>query len=154
MKTIKIGKSCTPSKLLDVDMINATQVLMSYGGGMGGVNKKWYIKANIDPRENGLIEVERAIDDVPKTHKEAVSLGEFIILNTNFIAEAREVRIVIITIDVTEWYKIRKGECKKAIETKYVVLYKGEDYTVIDEYTSYWSGDLEKRTIKTILDVT
>jgi len=75
MKTLEIGLPCAPGELISNEEIKTTEILVSWGGGMGGANKRYYATSK-NGNEYTLID------------------GDKIKLNPNFIVHEKEVRLV------------------------------------------------------------
>jgi len=115
MKTLKIGLSCSPSKRISSDNFKATEILISYGGGMGGANKTFYV-INKNGNQYTLIS------------------GEVIILNPNFIVMERQVELVEQVIDTTAHSNYSTKTCEQSILTEYYKLEYRQDYALVNEY--------------------
>jgi hypothetical protein len=95
MKVLEIGLPCSPSKRIEDKVLTVTEVLITFGGGMGGSSRKYYVMS---------------IED----NKYTLVSGEVIKLNPRFIVSEREVRIVKQVIEanslITEFILLKHGE--------------------------------------------
>jgi hypothetical protein len=81
-KTIKIGKPFSPSEIIDFSTEEWTEVLVTYGGGMGGVSAKHYTKSDID---------------LNKEFVEIINIyGVKITLNTRYIVRINKVNVAFL----------------------------------------------------------
>jgi hypothetical protein len=117
MNRLKFGKICSPSTLLDTDIIEAVEITSSFGGGMGGARKTYYA-VNVN-EENKPLELK--IVDIK---------GREIALGYNFIVSQEKVRLIKITHDVTAHRNYQENRVKKAIIVEYSVLRANETFDV------------------------
>jgi len=132
METLKIGLPVTPAKHLSLDIILATEILITYGGGVGGSNKTYY-----------------AIDSGTNMNDYIVLNGETVFINPEFIVTKRKVRIAKVITDTTGHSNHSKVTCECSMLTRYILL-KFEELYELDAY-SYDRMDA-KRIIKTDLE--
>lgn len=123
MGTIKISRPCTPSTVLETKEIKATEVLVSWGGGLGGASKKYY---SISENNNDY---------------EILPHGEFIELNPNFIVHKKDVKIVKMVTKTTNSY-YTKGDGEVVI-TDFHLIPSGSSYVIDD----HGLGGSNKNTI-------
>lgn len=132
METLEIGLTCSPAKHVSNKVIKAYEILVSWGGGIGGANKTYYA-TKIKILSNYTIIT--------------LLTGEEIELNRNFIVHTKNVTIVISVIDITEHINYSEYKYRKAIQTNYVLLNFNENYVITNKYESY-----TKRIVHTNLD--
>ena len=115
--TYEIGYPCSPSQNISQDRIKATEILVTWGGGMGGASKRYYAL-----KKNG--------------NELHLLNGDIIKLNPNFIVHEKEVNIVKVVTDTTEHSNFRKHTVNSSIVTQYILLKFGEIATFVDDYKS------------------
>ena len=124
MRTLLVGKPCSPSETISHEVIEMKRVLISYGGGIGGVNKQYYTKKLYKEQAiNGSWNIE-TID------------GKKIQLMPNFIVEVEETKVLKLVTDVTEHRNYNKTTCKKSILTEYFDLSGFDNYNIEEKYSS------------------
>jgi len=124
METLKFGKICTPSELVEGTIVNATRIVSSFGGGMGGARNTYYALMV----DNTMKPLETTIKTVD---------GRTIKLGYKFIVSQEEVRLLKIIHDVTDHrnYNVDNSRrVKKAVTTEYHVLYGNEEFEITNEY--------------------
>ncbi len=109
MKTYRVGKPVSPSNNLETILLKAKEILITYGGGMGGANKTYYV-TKVNGNEYTLI------------------TGEVIKLNKDFIVRERDVKLVKVTTDTTEHSNYRSITCKQSIVVAYHLLEFNQEY--------------------------
>lgn len=122
MKTLKIGKSCSPSTIISHESVVVDELTLSYGGGIGGSKEILYI-TNSKPLGTKNIEV-------------ILLNGENITINLDFMVKTREVKLIKVVADITEHLNYHKHTCSKAIETQYILLEHNQKYDFSYEYQS------------------
>ena len=120
MQKLNFGLTCSPSKIIESDVLNATKIVSSYGGGMGGTNTTYYA-IDIDKER---IPLEITIQDIR---------GRTITLGYNFIVSQEPVRLLKLTHDITAHCNYRKRSVESAIDIEYNVLYQNEEFTIDTE---------------------
>ena len=135
MKTIKIGLSCSPSKMISTEKIETKKVLISYGGGMGGAHQKLYA-TNIKPdwEFDGHLRL-------------TLISGEEVSINPAFIVMKNDCNVVKVVTDNTQHANYNEKSCNKSVDTEFIELRYDEDYVVVNEYTARHMDDLEGRVI-------
>jgi hypothetical protein len=128
-KITKIGKPCSPSKHISDELIQATEVLASWGGGMGGASKKYYFTNNNGNSWTDLV-------------------GEEMFINPEFIVHKRKVRIVKTVTDTTGHSNYHQPTCKYSETTRHILLPYGYDYRCIMDYTGQTNGIILTTNIK------
>jgi hypothetical protein len=121
MNKIKIGKPCSPSKLIDKEIFDAHRILVSYGGGMGGANQKFYTR-DFSENDNELIFTD--IENRKLT------------VNKRFIVLKEPVRLVRTLTDTTKHSNYRKTTVANSQVIQYRVLYPNDTYEFVDDYVS------------------
>jgi len=124
MKKIIIAKNCSPSRMLSSKEVNATKILISYGGGMGGANKTYYCNS-----------IVRGSDLTDNFTLNLIS-GEVKEINPNFIVEISAVKLVILVIDVTEHTYYNPEKASKCIRTVITELKFNQDYEISETKSS------------------
>ena len=133
MKKLQIGLSCTPSHVVSHEIIKVTEVLISFGGGMGGANKTYYC-TNVQKGDPFYL-LTKLNNEVKK-------------VNPNFIVEMGDIRLVKLVTDVTAHKRYHDKSQPETIDTEYFKLRQGEDYEIVDKYTSRSDNELKDRKIK------
>jgi hypothetical protein len=128
----KVGLSCTPSKIIKHEVIEVTEYLVSYGGGMGGSNARFYSKKLINPKKVDSIGVE-------------LYNGEVLTIHKNFIVTERKKRILKIVSDITKHVNYHKHVCDSKHEVTYYKLNFGDDFELVNEYVSSPKLDVIER---------
>jgi hypothetical protein len=124
MRTLLVGKPCSPSETISHEVIEMKRVLITYGGGMGGANKEYYTKKIYKEQAiNGGWNIE-TID------------GKIIQLMPNFIVEVEETKVLKLVTDVTRHRNYNKTTCKKSILTEYFDLSGFDNYNIEEKYSS------------------
>jgi hypothetical protein len=124
MRTLLVGKPCSPSETISHEVIEMKRVLITYGGGMGGANKEYYTKKIYKEQAiNGGWNIE-TID------------GKIIQLMPNFIVEVEETKVLKLVTDVTGHRNYNKTTCKKSILTEYFDLSGFDNYNIEEKYSS------------------
>lgn len=136
MQIVKIGLPCTPSKNISHDEFKCKRILVTYGGGMGGANKKYYATKVVTGAFWGLTLID----------------GNKVEVNPDFIVDIEEIRVVKLVTDITAWSNhANHGEkkVKKSIKTEYFVLEYGEEAQIIKtDYTARHESNLKDRVCK------
>ena len=114
MKKIQIGLPCSPSRRVSAETMKVTEILISYGGGMGGSNQTFYV-TKINGNEITLI------------------TGEVIKLNPNFIVMEKSVVLVKQVIDTTDHSNYHVKRFKKTIVTEYHKIDYNKDFEFTNE---------------------
>lgn len=124
MRTLIVGKPCSPSIKISDEVIEMKRVLITYGGGMGGANKSYYTKEiKKEQAINGQWQI-KTID------------GKQINLMPNFVVEVEETKILKLVTDVTGQRNFSKKVCNKSILTEYFDLSGFDDYNIDIDYSS------------------
>jgi len=123
MRTLEIGLPCSPSKRIESEEIKATEIIITYGGGMGGANKKYYATEVVD---NTL----------------TLITGEVVKINPRYVVTERNVTLVKQVIDTTEHSNYHSHTCSKSIVTEYHLLEYGEEYKITDKYIQAKDGKI------------
>jgi hypothetical protein len=124
MRTLIVGKPCSPSIKISDEVIEMKRILITYGGGMGGGNKTYYTKE---------IKKEQAING--GWYIETID-GKKIQLMPNFVVEVEQTKILKLVTDVTLHRNFSKKVCKKAVLTEYFDLSGFDDYNIDVNYSS------------------
>jgi hypothetical protein len=106
-KVIEIGWPCSPSTNIQLKLINATEVLYTYGGGMGGASKDKYKDLT----------------------------GELMYINPDYIVTKREVQLVKQVTDAKAHRNYREKKVKSCIITRYILLPYRAEYKLVNKYT-------------------
>lgn len=133
MKKIQIGLPCSPAHIVEHEMIKVTEVLISYGGGMGGASRTYFC-TNVQKSDPFYL-LTRINTEVKK-------------VNPRFIVEMGDIRIVKVVTDTTAHKNYHGGNHPKTLKTEYFRLRHGEDYEIVDKYVARHDGELQKRIIK------
>jgi len=120
MKTLEIGLCVSPSKILSIDEIKVTRVLISYGGGMGGSKETFYV-TNIDKMADSNLGLTLFNDRV-------------IIQNPTFIVNKEEIKLIKVVTDSTAHTNYNDKKCKKSIITQYFWAYLDEKFIQVNNY--------------------
>ena len=137
--TFEFGLNVSLSNiLLPIKEIGGYEVLISYGGGMGGSHR--YLYSTNEP--NGDFSELKLID------------GENIKVNKNFIVTIQPCRILTIVYDTTKYwnYADKTPKYKKVILTMSFYLYNNETYTVSEDFTMPSTSKEYKRKILTLTE--
>jgi hypothetical protein len=118
MKTIILGKKRNPSTILKKEVINATEILVTWGGGMGGSNFTYYA-TELD--NNGTTTF---IKDIR---------GRELSLKNSFIVREEKVTIVKVVSDTTEHTNYREKKCNQSVYTQFNVVYSNEFWDLVDD---------------------
>ena len=122
MEKIKIGLVCSPSRIMSHQKFSVTKVLITYGGGMGGVTETFHCTDVL----------ERVTDaDVSFTRLQLVS-GEVIEINPRFIVKKSIVNVVKMVSDTTAHANYYAKKYKQYIQTHIFELSFGEDYEIVE----------------------
>jgi hypothetical protein len=135
MKIIKIGVSCTPnSYIVSHEIIKSKKLLVSYGGGVGGISKFYFCTKVVEMNNPSML---------------AITLldGEYFELNPAFVVETKDRDIVKVVSNVTGHRNYNKKIYREVIETEYFEMLYDEQPMFIEDYTSRHQGDLEGKTI-------
>jgi hypothetical protein len=124
MRTLLVGKPCSPSETISHEVIEMKRVLITYGGGMGGAHKQYYTKE---------IRKEQAING--SWNIETID-GKKIQLMPNFIVEVEETKVLKLVTDVTGHRNYNKKVCEKSILTEYFDLSGFDTYNIEEKYSS------------------
>lgn len=135
MKYFNVGTRFSPAKTIDHSEIIGTEILISYGGGMGGASKRYYA-TDVEELNQNEIKIT-CIDDRELT------------LNKSFIVSQEDVKILKQILDITEHANYHKKTCKENKFVRFVKFYADEEYTVVKNSNS---GDENKIQEKTIYD--
>ena len=137
MKKLTIGLSCSPSKIIKHEEITLKEVLISYGGGMGGANMTYFCTEAVKVATTPFYKLTRVN-------------GEEKRVNERFIVEMGNVRLVKVVSDVTAHRNYRDKNAtngEKVITTEYFKLEYDEEYEVVNKYVSRSDG-LGDRKVK------
>ena len=119
MKTYEIGYPCSPSNNISHETIKATEILVTWGGGMGGSSKRYYALSKNGKNEFKLLD------------------GDTIKINQEYIVHEKKVTIIKVVTDITAHSNYHKKTCNKAIKTEYILLNFGEVPAYVDKYTAH-----------------
>ena len=114
-KVIEIGWPCSPSTNIQLKLISATEVLYTYGGGMGGASVKLY-----------------ATDIYKDKYKDIT--GELIYINPDYIVTKREVQLVKQVTDAKAHRNYREEKVKSCIITRYILLPYQAEHKLVNKY--------------------
>ncbi len=107
MNKVKIGLTCTPSKIIDIATELIFKIKVSCGGGMGG--SSWYEYAKSMSQNKDFFEFTLHNDEVKTIGK-------------NFIVSMQEKNMVTVVRDETAHINYREHKCTKCISTtKYCI---------------------------------
>ena len=127
MEKMKIGLSCSPSKILSHEKMSVTKVLLTYGGGMGGASETHY-----------CTDVLERVTDTPVSYTRLTTIkGEVIEVNPRYIVKKTKVNLVKMVDDSTAHANYYAPKVKKSISINFIELQQGQDYEV--DSTSYES---------------
>ncbi len=120
-KVIEIGAPRSPSKHMETTTGTITKLLVTYGGGMGGVNKTYY--ATKIKKTEGLW---------------CLSLieGYDIEINPHYLVEKECGKYAKIVYDITDHANYNNRVCNKSISIEYFFLHSNEEVKIIKEYSS------------------
>lgn len=119
MAHVIVGTLCSPSKLLGTNKEIVTEVLVSYGGGMGGSNERFY-------GETTKLDGETKIETFD---------GKELIVNNDFIVYTRKKQIFTVLIDSTKHANYHKHVVKNRIQSR-TTLHEVDDVVEFDENTT------------------
>ena len=139
MKSVVFCPNTGSGILLQNEIYDLQEYLVSYGGGMGGANVRHYGKTIAKADEHGFI--------VIATHK-----GEEITLNTRYIVYQKPMRLVKVVSDDIKTANYRDDKYEKYINTIWYKLYHGEKAVFSDEYHSGSFSDFRDRSVSTDLE--
>jgi hypothetical protein len=111
MRALKITPPCQPSEHLNFGEIKATEILVSWGGGMGGANKTYYTTKN-NGGDYTLLD------------------GSVITLNPEFIVHKKKVKLVKMVTDTTKHTNYHEDNSIKTVVTEIFKLEHGQEYIV------------------------
>lgn len=138
MKTIQIGLPCTPASIISHETIEGKKILVSYGGGIGGVSKFHHCTAVIEMRDPKEPTILRLI----------LLSGEVIEVNPLYVVEKYDRKYVKLVSDITGHKNFYGKVCSKAIRIEFIELQYDENYLILEEsHTSresiaYWTEDV------------
>jgi hypothetical protein len=89
-KNLTFGLCCTPADIVDTQELGVTEILISYGGGMGGANRKYHVLESRAKDKGSDLLVLDLLD------------GTTITINTNFIVSYTEKKVIRIETDITQ----------------------------------------------------
>ncbi|MHA2084719.1 MAG: hypothetical protein ACXABD_13260 [Candidatus Thorarchaeota archaeon] len=115
-KVIEIGWPCSPSTNIQLKLVNATEVLYTYGGGMGGASVKLYATDTSGDKYTDLT-------------------GEVRYINPDYIVTKREVQLVKQVTDAKAHRNYREKKVKSCIITRYILLPYRAEYKLVNKYT-------------------
>lgn len=121
MKTIKIGKTCSPSTILSHTEIEVDELHLSFGGGMGGGSKKLY---------GVVMELKEGFYTITTIGGRTIEVGK------GFVVTKEQVKLVSVTSDITAHRNYHKHCCKSHIETRYYLVRKDENFKIVHDYVS------------------
>ena len=124
----KIGKSCTPSELLSDEVTQGVEVLVTWGGGMGGASKRYYTKQKNLFKQNSLCaENEFVLELVDGTE---------VVLNRNFVVSKTPVRLITVVGDITGHinHGLPVNKVKKMFETRVFALPLNEPFEIVHDF--------------------
>lgn len=131
MKTYEIGLSCSPSHHVEDSTINVTEFMITFGGGMGGANKKRYATSY---KKDGIF-YEITLNDGLKER-----------YNENHIVSMIEKKLVKVVIDTTKHVNYNKHVTDETVlKTEYFLLNTNDEYKIVNRYT--YRGDMKIKTI-------
>ena len=120
MKPIKIYPNCSPSKhLCHREIDDVKKITVSFGGGMGGVNKVYHAVSLIEKDDN--------------FYSAVLYTSEIIHINKRFVVLIEARKLVEVVSDITEHSYYNKEKHNKLIETIYYELKENETYEYCDE---------------------
>ena len=138
---LKFSLICSPSHIVDKSLIDATKIVTSFGGGMGGSNKTYYA-TDIDYSRKPL---ELVITDVS---------GRVFTLGYNFIVSQENVQLLKLVHNTTAHQNYREKKFKKYIVTQYSVIYTDDKYEILNEYLGHSDNRYDKREVYKVVDST
>lgn len=119
MKTIKIGLPVAPAKNIDITEIKIVEILISYGGGMGGVNETFYAI--------GIKKKEKVTNIKNFDSRE-------IVINNDFIVKTEAKKLVKVVTDTTAHTNHKNMKCNKSIVRCWYKVNSNENYEVFGKY--------------------
>jgi len=122
-KKIKIGLTCVPCKVIDKQELEAEEILVSYGGGMGGANVKYYASWRDDLTDD---------DDFCSI---TTLTGKVITIGKKWIVSFEDIKLQMVKYDCTEQRNSQKNRaCKSCIETYYYIIRADEVAEITTDY--------------------
>ena len=133
-KTIKIGKPSGSARLVENSEMKVDEVMISYGGGMGGGNQTFY----------GILLKQK---EGEKTQHLTTVSGRGIDLNPRWIVKREKVTLVYVKHDEIEWIRNpnTRSEGVKRYCHEYFVVRADEDYKI---YDTCFSGEDPLRALR------
>lgn len=117
MKTFKIGLPCSPATMLTTAKAKATEIIVTYGGGMGGTNETYYAQY----QRPGATDNEIVIRDIS---------GREITLNRRYIVRTEPVTILEVVTDITAHTNYGQKVCSKDILHEFFAFRANEEVTI------------------------
>jgi hypothetical protein len=123
MKNIQIGLNCTPSKITHHGKIKGLELLITYGGGVGGSKNLLYAQS-WQELDNGFIQITQLN-------------GEMMKVNRLNIVTQKRINIVRVTHDLTEYANHTSKKVDSSHHIAYYVLPFARSYEIVNEYFGY-----------------
>lgn len=124
MKKFEIGLPCTPAKHIEREKRELKQVLVSYGGGMGGSNVTYYctdIKKGTPFYHLIIINKEGNEEEIQ--------------VNPTFIVEIRDIKVVKSIVDITAHKNYHGDKYPTTYAVRYIRMPQGDvDVVTTDKY--------------------
>lgn len=122
-KKIKVGLPCSPITLLDSAEIEAEEIRVSFGGGMGGANLRHYaLDVDMESDENFCI--------ITTIEGRKIEVGK------RFIVTCEPVLLQYKKYDMTKWRNYHRQECTSHIEEIYYVQRANEKIVFVNSVLS------------------
>jgi hypothetical protein len=126
---IVIGTPVSMTKIKDVDEYPADEILVSYGGGMGGANHTYHA---FHLEEQGDSEIKiKTLDN------------RWITLNKRFIVSIEPVRIAEVEFDTTAYANYGNKVCQKEIRRVWYAFRGNESFCWKEDYQGSLGGKNE-----------
>ena len=118
--TVVIGKPVSPSTILSAEEIKVEQIVLSYGGGMGGTTRTLYAVSRTKVEDNFY----------------ALTLidGKELEVGISFVVSKEPKKIVKLHTDKTLHSNYHKIVCRKSEMLEYILLEVDESFIISDDY--------------------
>ncbi len=129
-KTVVIHKECSPSKRISHEETPAKEILISYGGGMGGASHTYY----------GTVKPKKGDKTMLIVHD--YKTDEIVEINRKFVVSMTDKKLLTVVTDVTAHRNYNDRKFKSFISTV-VSIHKANDTFVFDDVGSASSEGLK-----------
>ena len=120
-KKIIIGRTCSPSKLIEINEHLMTKIKISFGGGMGGANRTIYAEQIMSDTKTDLI--VKQFDN------------EIITINKEFIVYREPVKVISQISDTTAHSNYHGVKFQSTIHTHLYELKANDEWAYVDVIT-------------------